>query len=345
MIKVQQELEELSERWEWEDEDMKLARIEAPLKTVLRMVEEGIYRPKIFRSNVRSYKDLEEAALIEEDEKIEDLFRDDGEPVKPLAGEIAMEELTWEDVREVEVELQEAVGELLKVWKEKQQLTKLDIAVNKAFGSFHDEVPGSGNGVQEHMKKLIHDIAVELPRSYTDQLNAHEVYIGFNSFNRFWRTEQERADCVLQCDDIYRMWYEKSQEEDIEENFEKCVQAFMHLFENVQVRSVSEAICETVGSVMSNKTGRGRILKSENFSKEVMMEMNLGPIHLLKPLASEVYTRRGKTYSYKTNEKGFFVTRYVKDRTLGAAVKSVRETEETRSRLPQGLWAGVLERK
>ena len=50
------------------------------------------------------------------------------------------------------------------------------------------------------------------------------------------------------------------------------------------------------------------------------------------------------TYSYKTNEKGFFVTRCVKDRTLGAAVKSVRETEETRSRLPQGLWAGVLER-
>ena len=122
---------------------------------------------------------------------------------------------------------------------------------------------------------------------------------------------------------------------------EKCL---MHLFENVQVQSVSEAICETVGSVMSNKTGRGRILKSENFSKEVMMEMNLGPNHLLKPLASEVYTRRGKTYSYKTNEKGFFVTRYVKDHTPGAAVKSVRETEETRSRLPQGLWAGVLER-
>ena len=46
----------------------------------------------------------------------------------------------------------------------------------------------------------------------------------------------------------------------------------------------------------------------------------------------------------KTNEKGFFVTRYVKDHTPGAAVKSVRETEETRSRLPQGLWAGVLER-
>ena len=97
------------------------------------MVEEGIYRPKIFRSNVRNYKDLEEAALIEEDERIEDLFRDDGEPVKPLAGEIAKEELTWEDVKEVEEELQEAVGELLKVWKEKQQQTKPDIAVNQAF--------------------------------------------------------------------------------------------------------------------------------------------------------------------------------------------------------------------
>ena len=60
------------------------------------------------------------------------------------------------------------------------------------------------------MKKLIHDIAVELPKSYTDQLNPHEVYIGFNSFNRFWLPEQGRADCVLQCDNMYRRWYEKS---------------------------------------------------------------------------------------------------------------------------------------
>ena len=44
---------------------------------------------------------------------------------------------------------------------------------------------------------------------------------------------------------------------------------FAKLFEFVQIRSVSEAFCETVGSVMNNKTGKGRYLQPENLSKEV----------------------------------------------------------------------------
>ena len=43
---------------------------------------------------------------------------------------------------------------------------------------------------------------------------------------------------------------------------------------------------------MSNKTGRGRVLDPINFDKEVFLEMNLGPIHLLEPLVDEVYLRR-----------------------------------------------------
>jgi hypothetical protein len=125
VAEAQEKLQALAQNWKWEEEDMKLARIEAPMKIITRLVEEAIYRPKIFRCNVRKYRDLEEAGLIAEDETIEDLFIDN-EPVKALAGETAMEALTWEDVAEVEAELQDLAGDLVTTWEERQHLSELD---------------------------------------------------------------------------------------------------------------------------------------------------------------------------------------------------------------------------
>jgi hypothetical protein len=115
----------LESQWVWEEEDMKMSCCEAPAKMISRLVDEQIYRPKVFRRNVRSYRDLEDAGLIDEEDTIDDLFEDD-EPIKPLAGEILMKSITWEDVREVEVELQEIAGSLKDMWEEKQTRTNLD---------------------------------------------------------------------------------------------------------------------------------------------------------------------------------------------------------------------------
>ena len=43
----------------------------------------------------------------------------------------------------------------------------------------------------------------------------------------------------------------------------------------------SEAICETVGSIMDQHCGKNRCLTPENFSTEVVLRFNLGPIVLL----------------------------------------------------------------
>ena len=146
------------------------------------------------------------------------------------------------------------------------------------------------------------------------------------------------------CHDIYKDWFEKVAKE--EGNYASCVRDFIKFFECVQVRSVSEAICETVGSVMSNKTGRGRVLDPINFDKEVFLEMNLGPIHLLEPLVDEVYIRRQKKYMFETNAKGLFVSgNKLKDKQLGAAVHSKRDSEEKKSRIPKSFWTGDIFKK
>ena len=126
ILTTQETLGSLTRLWKWEDEDLKLSCMEAPAVMIKRLVEERLYRPKIFQRNVRSYRDLEEAGLLADDEKISDLFLDDGEPVKPLAGEVIMEEITWEEVEQVEKELKQVSKKLLDTWKEKQKHVDLD---------------------------------------------------------------------------------------------------------------------------------------------------------------------------------------------------------------------------
>ena len=45
--------------------------------------------------------------------------------------------------------------------------------------------------------------------------------------------------------------------------------------------------------------GEGRFLQPENFSKEIRMRFNLGPLHLLQRFAEETVEERGKEYFRK----------------------------------------------
>ena len=75
----------------------------------------------------------------------------------------------------------------------------------------------------------------------------------------------------------YEDWIKKSKESENHLEFQK-------LWELVMVRSSSEAICETVGSIMGQHCGKNRYITPENFSKELVLRFNLGPLHLLNGL-------------------------------------------------------------
>jgi hypothetical protein len=65
--------------------------VEAPEIIVERLMEKGVYRPKVFFKNVmRKGAELKEAGLLVEDQKVSSLFEDE-EMVLPLAGEIPIE--------------------------------------------------------------------------------------------------------------------------------------------------------------------------------------------------------------------------------------------------------------
>ena len=54
---------------------------------------------------------------------------------------------------------------------------------------------------------------------------------------------------------------------------------FIRFFEFVQGKSFSEAICESIGSIMNMATSSGRILHPTNFAKEIFLRFNLPPLH------------------------------------------------------------------
>ena len=47
------------------------------------------------------------------------------------------------------------------------------------------------------------------------------------------------------------------------------------------IRSCSEAACESCGSLMGQHGGKNRHLEPENFSKEMVLRVNLGSLHIL----------------------------------------------------------------
>ena len=85
------ELELLAEDWTWSSKDLKYVEIEAPDIIMNRLLEEGIYRPKIYLKNViRKGRELREVGLLDEEEAVSSLFNEDN-MVKALAGEVPME--------------------------------------------------------------------------------------------------------------------------------------------------------------------------------------------------------------------------------------------------------------
>ena len=50
---------------------------------------------------------------------------------------------------------------------------------------------------------------------------------------------------------------------------------FQKLFENVMIRSTSEAQCESIGSIMNQYCGKNRHLEPEYFSMELVNSITL----------------------------------------------------------------------
>ena len=113
--------------------------------------------------------------------------------------------------------------------------------------------------------------------------------------------------------------------------------SFIVLFQFVQVKSYSEAICETVGSLMKIHGGRGRNLHPTHFSKELCLKFNLPPVHIMKhkfipEIAKKLVDVEKKEYFTKTDQNK------LKFSSLSATIGNFRNKEEETSHLPLNMF-------
>ena len=107
------------------------------------------------------------------------------------------------------------------------------------------------------------------------------------------------------------------------------------MFQFVQAKTYSEAICETVGSVMNIHRGRGRNLHPVNFAKELFLTFNLPPLHILIskfiPKIVELKMEDNKEYYRKLDYSRQNMLKYKK---LSASIGNFRKDQEDRSHIP-----------
>ena len=83
-----------------------------------------------------------------------------------------------------------------------------------------------------------------------------------------------------------------------------------------------------------------RYLNPNNFNKEITLEFNLGPQHLLEGLAEEVLSRRKKEFIYRANEVGRLSSNpnRLADPLLGSSIKTFRLNQSDKSKFPEDFW-------
>ena len=163
IVEMREEVRAQARRWEWGEEPLVFAGIEAPVLVKERLVEKGVYQPKVTEAQARGSKVRQEANLLREGKRIKDLFNEEGESVVHLAGEASMEvplawrarrgqgvgeedgrggggggQLTQADVRSAEKELQGIAKDIIEEWDKRQQQSSLEQAAYAAFGETYD---------------------------------------------------------------------------------------------------------------------------------------------------------------------------------------------------------------
>ena len=104
------------------------------------------------------------------------------------------------------------------------------------------------------------------------------------------------------------------------------------MFEMIQIKSFSEAVCESIGSVMKIAKGKGRNCDPVNFTI-----YNLPPLHILSQgfipeIVKELSTQ--KDYFRRGDSKYPSVRNQFKSSMLSASLHNFQKEEEMKSKLP-----------
>ena len=285
------ELQDLSQKWTWQKEQLNFSCFGKPFEIMSEMVLEGLYKPKTSKSScTRSQvkhsiyekraceirQSFQEQGM--EEEEVDELLHFNSQietsDISNSNNEIPIEGFTIENKEKVEQQLSSVAHDLEKNLKERVKNLKMIEAALQAFGgSFQwlcDSLDLDESEANNRLKALFESMGTKAESFCFD-----DCFVGYLIYLKFIQKKILKGESPRPLESLYKQFFsEKGQTQ--------LTKSFIVLFQFVQVKSYSEAICETVGSLMKIHGGRGRNLHPINFSKELCLKFNLPPLHIMK---------------------------------------------------------------
>ena len=343
VTKAFKKISQLGDQWFWEEENLVFAGVGSPMQH-LENLKNGFFRPTVTHAaKVRRANKIN--TWIQYRHEVEQASDEEDEPDFVTAADIIVEELpveNYEPYKEIRAttRLQSLCEDICTAYKER--VVRQDV-VSKAVPVFHEDdlswfksdctdLADSENEENEEetnfnqgriiMKDLLDSWDQPVAASY----DLDKVTEGFLTFVQFRKSCS--SDKTLE--DVYAKFLDRLGELNI-------IQEFTDMFETIQIKSFSEAVCESIGSVMKIAKGKGRNCDPVNFSKEMILSYNLPPLHILSQgfipkIVKELSTQ--KEYFRRGDSKYPSVRNQFKSSMLSASLHNFQKEEEMKSKLP-----------
>lgn len=337
-------LEKWSSGWEWEDLDLKIAGIGNP-STHVRNLMNGEFTPQVSRGSRQAAANkinlnMRAELIIDPDNQ------DDFLPNRLTADDIVVSTVpvtgALEIKEEVEKKLEGICLSLVEAFQSRFKTNDLMLAVLAAYELPPTLPPSLPKTESDNwMKKKSESNVMSILEALRGQrkeifVDSSNVLIHENTrFLQFWTEHVEinknnsTADNSLE--NIYKLFCQKPTSSTPEAIL------FRDFFEHLQIRGYSEAIAETVGSVMNMVHSGCRNLHPMNFEKEVRLRFNLPPLHILlekfvPELVEEQVAEKGQTF-FRSGDSNPKIGRYLKYKT-SSAVGNHRVEKCKKAQLP-----------
>lgn len=340
---LDESLKELTE-WKWRDMDLKFSGIGNPSK-IIQNLRDGHYKVHLSkgikvetakRRNIAIRNEADIARKLSELGEID--FLPDGCEENLLQkddideGDIVVE-FSDERLQITEMKLQGIVSSILDSFKVRVQIPEDLKQAEEMFENieWYERVK-SDKKIREKLLQLIGKMNTQRVDEFEENVN--EIVDGYKIY--LHHTSQEKLnDNYTTLANNYKKFCRLYS--DIE-----STAAFRDFYEHINIRSYSEAVCETIGSIMGISVANGRNLMPTYLHKEVFIRYNLPPFHILRenfiPKVAKTWRSRnaaGKNFFRKHPKRSGFQINEVSH-----SLEAFRKAEEERSHFPVDLFRG-----
>ncbi|CAL4140007.1 unnamed protein product, partial [Meganyctiphanes norvegica] len=332
--KAKEKIKDLSQTWVWEEKTLKISGIGSPKKHIENL-KKGKYSPSVPLNSIRKSAFNEKLSSLGQD-SVENLFEDEAQLILEFAGEIGIEGEFELLESKVISSLQSICSSLTENWNQRQTESKIQqITINTFSVPIKHDNSIAVAVLMNKMKNKLESVIDCLPRYQGEKFDCESMVPGFMAWNAYF-IQKHSDPTPIPINTLWKRWISQLGFFESEKYL-----SFINLFQNLQIRTMSEAICESIGSMMVSHSGKGRHLQPVFFSQELFLRFNLGPLHLLNDLINEVWDDIQKEYIRKCDKSKRF------DKLVSrssAAIEHFRQRQGEIAKMPLDLWKNKKKR-